>query len=428
MKLDLRATQLKNGLRVATATMPALESVALGIWVGAGGRYERAQQSGISHFIEHLLFKGTTTRSARAISQAIEGRGGYLNAYTQEESTCYYAHIAAEHAGEALDLLTDMFLHPRFAPSDIKKECGVIIEEIEMYRDQPQQHVQEMLNSILWPGHPLGRPLTGTPETVSALKRDDFFAYKATRYAPAVTLVAFAGQVEHASLVARVEKLLGGLRARRPTAPRAITARSPQHEVIVLGKDIEQAQVALGLRLFGRHDPRKYALKLLSTVLGENMSSRLFQVVRERHGLAYSIHTSVELFHDTGMLEISAGVEAPKLSRALHLVIAELARLRHQPIGAAELRRAKDYIIGQMCIGLEGATHQMTWAADNLLNFDRFIQPDEVIAEVRRLSATDLRQLARDVLRPERLSLALIAPNAGTAEKKLLHTARRCLG
>ena len=427
MKLDLHATRLKNGLRVATATMPALESVALGIWIGAGGRHERGEQAGISHFIEHLLFKGTTTRSARAISQAIEGRGGYLNAYTQEESTCYYAHIAAEHTGEALDLLADMFLHPRFAPTDIEKERGVIIEEIEMYRDQPQQHVQEMLNSILWPGHPLGRPLTGTPKTVSELKRDDFFAYKATRYAPAVTLIAFAGQVDHAPLVARVEKLLGGLRAHRPTAPRAITACSPQHEVTVLGKDIEQAQLALGLRLFGRHDPRKYALKLLSTVLGENMSSRLFQVVRERHGLAYSIHTSVELFHDTGMLEISAGVEAAKLPRALHLIMAELSRLRHQPIGAAELRRAKDYIIGQMRIGLEGATHQMTWAADNLLNFDRFIQPDEVIAEVRRLSATDLRQLARDVLQPERLSLALIAPNAGTAEKKLLHTARRRL-
>jgi len=427
MKLALEATRLANGLRVVTAAIPGVESVALGIFVGAGGRHENAAQSGISHFIEHLLFKGTTTRSARAISQAIEGRGGYLNAYTQEESTCYYAHIAAEHATDALDLLTDMFLHPRFAASDIAKERGVITEEIEMYRDQPQQHVQEMLNGLLWPQHPLGRPLTGTPDTVSTLTRSDFFAYKTARYTPAATLIAFAGQVEHAPTVARVQKILGHLSARQPTAPRAVTARSPQHDVTVLGKDIEQAQLALGLRLFGRHDPCKYALKLLSTVLGENMSSRLFQVVRERHGLAYSIHTSVELFHDTGMLEISAGVDAQKLPRALRLVMAELSRLRRQPIGAAELRRAKDYIIGQMRIGLEGATHQMTWAADNQLNFDRFIQPDEIIAEIGRVSTADIRQLALAVLRPERLSLALIAPTAGASEEKLLHAARRCL-
>ena len=424
MKLDLRETRLANGLRVATATMPAVESVALGIFVGAGGRHETAAQSGISHFIEHLLFKGTTSRSARAISQAIEGRGGYLNAYTQEESTCYYAHISANHSAEALDLLADMFLHPRFAPADIKKERGVIIEEIEMYRDQPQQHVQELLNGILWAEHPLGRSLTGTPETVSAMAREDFFAYKAARYSPPVTLVVFAGQVEHAPLVARVEKLLGGLKAQRRTQARPVTARTPQRDAVALGKEIEQAHLALGVRLFGRHDPRRFALKLLSTVLGENMSSRLFQVVREKHGLAYSIHTAVELFHDTGMLEISAGVDVEKFPRALNLILAEVARLRRDEVGSAELRRAKDYVTGQLRIGLEGAAAQMTWAADNLLNFGRFIQPDEVIATIQRVTADDLRRLANEVLRPERLSAALIAPHAGPAEIKLLKSAR----
>ena len=424
MKLDLQSSRLANGLRVATAAMPAVESVALGIFVGAGGRHETAAQSGISHFIEHLLFKGTTTRSARAISQAIEGRGGYLNAYTQEESTCYYAHIAATHASEALELLADMFLHPRFAASDIKKERGVIIEEIEMYRDQPQQHVQEMLNGILWADHPLGRSLTGTPETVTAMTRDDFFSYKAARYAPPVTLVVFAGQVEHAPLVASVEKLFGGLRAHKPAPARAITAATAQRDAIALGKEIEQAHLALGVRLFGRHDERRFALKLLSTVLGENMSSRLFQVVREKHGLAYSIHTALELFHDTGMLEISAGVDVEKFPRALDLILAEVARLRWQPVGAAELRRAKDYVTGQLRIGLEGAASQMTWAADNLLNFGRFIQPDEVIAAVQQETAEDLRRLANEVLQPQRLSAALIAPTAGPAELKLLKAAR----
>lgn len=427
MKLELQETRLANGLRVATAAMPSVESVALGIFVGAGGRHETAAQAGISHFIEHLLFKGTTTRSARAISQAIEGRGGYLNAFTQEENTCYYAHISAPHSTEALALLADMFLHPRFAAADIRKERGVIIEEIEMYRDQPQQHVQELLNGILWAGHPLGRSLTGTPATVSAMTRADFFAYKAARYVPPVTLAVFAGQVEHAPLVARVEKLLGGLQGRRPAPARAVTAHTPQRDAVVLGKEIEQAHLALGVRLFGRHDPRRFALKLLSTVLGENMSSRLFQVVRERHGLAYSIHTALELFHETGMLEISAGVDAEKMPRALHLILAEMARLRRDPVGAAELRRAKDYVTGQLRIGLEGPAQQMTWAADNLLNFGRFIQPDEVIAAIQRVTAADVLRLANAVLRPERLSAALIAPAAGPAETRLLQAARRGL-
>ncbi len=427
MKLELQETRLDNGLRVATARMPGVASVALGLFVGAGGRHETAAQAGISHFIEHLLFKGTTSRSARAISQAIEGRGGYLNAYTQEESTCYYAHIAAEHFRAALELLADLFLHPRFAPADIRKERGVIIEEIEMYRDQPQQHVQEMLNSLLWADHPLGRCLAGTPATVGALTRDDFLGYKAARYAPALTLAVFAGQIEHAAAVAHTKRVLGGWQARRPAPPRPVTARTPQRAALALRKDIEQAHLALGVRLFGRHDERRFALKLLSTILGENMSSRLFQVVRERHGLAYAIHTALELFNDTGMLEIAAGVDVDKLPNALRLILSETARLRRQLVGAAELRRAKDYVIGQLLIGLEGPAQQMTWAADHLLNFRRFMQPDDIIAAVQKVSAGALRRLAGEVLLPERMSAALIAPQAGAAETHLLQSARRQL-
>ena len=428
MKLDLRATRLGNGLRVITAGQPAVESAALGVWVAAGGRHEEPRLSGISHFIEHLLFKGTATRSARAISQAIEGRGGYCNAFTQEESTCYYAHVAAAHAGRVLEILADMYRHPRFAPADIAKEREVIVEEIDMYRDQPQQHVQEMLGGLLWADHPLGRPLAGSPETVRALTRGDFLAYKRRRYLPGRTLVVLAGAVEHEPAVQDVARLFGSERPQRAPAAAPVTARTAQRDIAVLGREIEQAHLALGLRLFGRHDPRRFALKLLSTILGENMSSRLFQIVRERYGLAYAIHTSVDLFHDTGVLAVSAGVDPANLRRALALIVGELARLRRQPVPAGELRRAKDFVIGQLLLGLENTTARMMWAADNILNYDRFIQPDEVIAHLRAVTASDLRRLAGDVLRPGRLSAALIAPEGGPAERKLLRGALAQLG
>ncbi len=428
MKLDLRVSQLENGLRVVTSATPAVASVAIGVWVAVGGRHEASRLSGISHFIEHLLFKGTTTRSAREISQAIEGRGGYFNAFTQEESTCYYAHVAAAHAADVLDILTDMYRCPRFAPADIAKERGVIVEEIQMYHDQPQQLVQEMLGGLLWPDHPLGRPLAGRPATVQRLQRADFLAYKHRYYQPAATLVVLAGQVEHAQAVAQVRQRLGRLRPQRAPACRPVTARTPQRDAIVRGKEIEQAHLALGLRLFGRHDPRRFALKLLSTVLGENMSSRLFQIIRERHGLAYSIHTSVDLFRDTGVLAISAGVDGDNLRRALELTVREIARLRAQPVSAAELRRARDYVIGQLLLGLENTSARMMWAADNILNYGRFIQPAEIMKRFRRVTAHDVQTLAGDLFDPRRLSLALVAPEAGKAEEKLLRECARKLG
>ena len=420
MKLDLRVSRLENGLRVVTSATPAVASVAMGVWVAVGGRHEAARLSGISHFIEHLLFKGTTTRSARDISQAIEGRGGYFNAFTQEESTCYYAHVAAAQAADVLDILADMYRHPRFASADIAKERGVIVEEIQMYHDQPQQLVQEMLGGLLWSDHPLGRPLAGSPATVRRLQRADFLAYKNRYYQPAATLVVLAGQVEHEQAVAQVRQLLGSLPPQRAPACRPVTRRTVQRGVRARGKEIEQAHLAIGLRLFGRHDPRRFALKLLSTVLGENMSSRLFQIIREKHGLAYSIHSTVDLFRETGVLAVSAGVDPDHLRRTLELTFRELARLRAQPVGAAELRRARDYVIGQLLLGLENTPARMMWAADNILNYGRFIQPAEIMNRIQRVTARDVQTLAGDIFRPGRLSLALVAPEAGPAEEALL--------
>lgn len=420
MLLNFDETKLSNGIRVATTNMPGIESVAMGVWVGVGGRYEDKRISGVSHFIEHLLFKGTKTRSAKDISQAIEGRGGYFNAFTQEESTCYYARISAEHMKSTFAILADMYLNPKFSAADINKERGVIIEEIMMYKDQPQHLVQEILGELLWQDHALGRPLIGTTDTVGKVSRADILNFKNTKYVADNTMVVFAGKVDHNECVKLVKNQLGRVHKARRPGYTDVTKQTKQKDVHVFAKDIEQTHVALGIRLFGRHDSRRYPLKLLSIILGENMSSRLFQVVREKHGLAYSIHSSVQLFDETGVLDIQAGVDCDQLSRAIALILSELAKTKDKPMGSQELRRAKDYAIGQLRIGLESTSNQMMWIGENLMSYDRFIQPSEVIRKVEAVSEKDIHRVAGEVLNSKNLSVAMITPGGNEKHTDLI--------
>ncbi|MBP7828851.1 MAG: insulinase family protein [Kiritimatiellae bacterium] len=420
MRLNFESTTLPGGLRVATAAMPGLESVAMGIWAGVGSRFESGRQAGVCHFIEHMLFKGTATRSARAISQAIEGRGGYFNGFTQEESTCYYARIAAEYQWEAFDILFDMYRRPRFDPADLEKERGVILEEIAMYRDQPHQLVQEILGSLAWVDHPLGRPLVGTEQSVRRIRRRDLLDFKARHYVAGTTLVALAGKVDHAECVDRAAWALAGLPRKAPPACRRADRTVRQRDVAVHAKEVEQPHIALAFRLFGRHDPRRYALKLLSIILGENMSSRLFQIVREKHGLAYSIQSSVQLFDETGLLCVQAGVDRERVSRSLDLVLAEIGKFRGEPVGERELRRAKDFARGQLRIGLESASNQMMWVGENLLCYNRLIQPAEVLERLEAVTTGDIQAVARAVLNPRRLSVAMVSPGDATRHTDMI--------
>jgi len=427
MNLMYESTTLKNGVRVLSTHIPHVGSAAVGIWVGVGGRYESTTQSGASHFIEHLLFKGTKTRSARDISQAIEGRGGYFNAFTQEESTCYYARVAARHLWPVLDVLADMYVNPKLDARDIDKERDVIIEEIMMYRDQPQQVVQDMLGEALWSKHALGRPLIGTPENIARMSREDIIDFKRSKYVPANTLVVFAGNLPHADCVRETQARLGGLS--RSSAPRCavVTGRTGQTGARVMAKDIEQTHLAMGFRLFGRHDPRRSTLKMLSVILGENMSSRLFQVVRERHGLAYSIHSSMNLFSETGALMIGAGLDRKRSAKAMDLVVTEIKRLRDAPVGARELQRAKDYAVGQLEIGLESTINQMMWTGETVLSHKRFIQPAEVIERMKAVTAKDIQALALEVMSEDRASLALVSPEPVAEQESLLNKTRCAL-
>mgnify|MGYP001281235348 CR=1 FL=1 len=415
MLRNVQVTVLKNGATVVTSPDADAESVSVGIWVGVGGRHEKISQTGSSHFLEHMLFKGTPKRSALAISQAIEGRGGYLNAFTQEESTCYYARLPYEYLRQAFDVLSDMYLNAAIKGDDFNRERDVILEEIKMYQDLPQHVVQEKLQEVMFKGHALGLPLSGDERSLRKMTREKLLRYKEQAYAPSATVFAFAGRLDHATCVACVEHAVGGVRSANGLGFKEIDATVPQERLSLVQKEIAQVHAVVGFRVFGRHDDRRYALRVLNGLLGENMSSRLFQSVRERHGLCYSIQSSFQLFEETGVFAVSGGVDTQRAAAALKLTAKEIRRVIDEKVGARELKRTKDYLLGTFRLGLEGSGSQMMYIGESLLNYGRVVDPEETIAGLRAVTADDVRRVAEDVFEPSRLTLSLVVPN-GQAE------------
>jgi predicted Zn-dependent peptidase len=405
-----RVTQLNNGLRIATAEMPHMRSVSVGLWIGVGARYESAEFNGACHFIEHLLFKGTKKRTPGEISQAVEGIGGYLNAFTSEEATCFHSRACYDRFEQLLEVLMDMFLHSKFDPSDIDKEREVIKEEMAMYLDQPQHQVQELLNATLWPDQPLGRPITGSQKTLDRLSRARLLAYLHRHYLAPNALIVAAGRLSHAAVVRAASAY--SRRFHVAPAPLFTPARNDQREpkIALVTKRTEQTQLALGVRTCSRHDRRRYALRLLNAMLGENMSSRLFQVVREDRGLAYSIYSTPSFFHDTGDLVISAGLDTRNLSKTLRIIMRELRRFSTSPPTPGELQRARDYVIGQIDLSLESADNQMNWVGEQLLGYGKIVRPEEIKRKLRAVTPREIRAAAAEFFRPEHLNLALVSP------------------
>ncbi|MBI3415948.1 MAG: insulinase family protein [Verrucomicrobia bacterium] len=405
-----RVTSLPNGLTVVTSEMPHRSSVSLGLWVGVGGRFEPAELSGASHFIEHLLFKGTRKRSAKQISQDVEGIGGDLNAFTGEENTCYYSKARHDKFPELLDVVMDMFHNSKFERTEIDKERSVIKEELAMYLDQPQHHVQEILNATLWPDHPLGRSLTGTEKTLDGLTRARLLAFQRSNYVASAAIVAAAGRLKHAQVVRAVTRFARQFHHGKRPQFLPVSEAQTAPRVNLFTKRTEQTQLALGIRACSRHDKRRYALRLLSTMLGENMSSRLWQVIREDRGLAYSISSGLSFFDDVGALTISAGLDTENLELVLKLIAQELRRFAETAPMPGELRRARDYVIGQIELSLESTTNQMMWLGEQMLAYGKIISPREAERHLCAVTPGQIRAAARDFFRPERLNLALVSP------------------
>jgi len=387
-----------------------MASVAVGLWVGIGGRYEPDAISGAAHFIEHLLFKGTQKRTAREISEAVEGVGGYLNAFTTEEHTCFHARAHAGRFDDLLDVLSDMFLSSRFSPADISKERDVIKEEIAMYRDQPAQYVHDLLHETLWPNHPLGRPLTGTEKTLDKTTRSDLLDFFQANYTAPNTLLAVAGPIKHSDVVRRFRKF--GKKFRAGKKPAFLPANGKQAVPVVRlhTKKTEQTQLALGIRACSRHDDRRFALRVLNAIVGESMSSRLFQILREDKGLAYSVYSSWAFMEDTGALTISAGLDHEDLEKALRIIARELRALAEKPVSNTELRRARDFVIGQMELNLESTENQMNWLGESLLSYGKIVTPAQMKERIAAVTPGAVRTTAREFFRADRFNLALVSP------------------
>ena len=326
---------LPNGVSVALRPMDHAESLAAGFWVRAGGRYEQPRLSGVSHFLEHLLFKGTRTRSCEQLKQSIEGIGGSLNGFTAEEFTCYMAKVPATYLDRAVTILADMVLHPSLKSADIRKEREVILEEIRMYEDTPSQYVHEVFNQLLWPNHPLGNLLSGTAESVRLITRSDLVAYWKQFYRPQNLLVTCAGALDAERIIRHLQRTIAGGSPRSPRrfSPAPRPRRGPQ--VRLLHKATEQTHLCLGTPAMPRTHPYRFALELLHVILGANMSSRLFHEVREKRGLVYEIGTHIKRYKDTGAFVIYAGCDVGKLTTTLRTVMGELARVKRESIPPA---------------------------------------------------------------------------------------------
>jgi predicted Zn-dependent peptidase len=408
--------RLSQGAQLAVAHMPHVESVSVGFWLAVGGRHESKRQNGIFHFLEHMMFKGTTKRNAREISEAVEGVGGYLNAFTAEEMTCYYARASATHLPKVVDVLSDMLLHPTFPAIEIERERGVIQEEIRMYEDQPSSLAQDIATELLWSNNALGRPLAGRSENIQRMKRRDLLNYRRKFYHSGNLCITVAGKTD----LAEVKELLRPLLRQFPSGTRAqfnpVSRRQTAPRFRVIRKPIEQTQFVVGLRGVSRHDPRRSAFRLMSVMLGENMSSRLFQNVREKHGLAYSISTGANYYQETGSLYINAGVENSKTAQALKLTLQTVAQLARRAPSARELRRAKEYTYGQIHLNLESTDNQMMWLGEGLLGHNRVINPDKLIRQIEAVTSEEVRAAAALLVHDERLNVAVVSPTAELAE------------
>ena len=410
-------TVLDNKLRLLTANMPHTQSVSISLFIGIGSRYETDTEAGISHFIEHLCFRGTAKHpTAREIATAIEGVGGMLNGGTDKELTTYWCKVAVPHFGLALEVLADMLLNSRFEPQDIEKERRVIVEEINMSFDSPPQRVGMLIDELLWPEHPLGRDIAGSKKSVNAISRDMMLGYVAGQYRPDNTVVAIAGNIKHEAIVAAVSQALGNWTNRPQPSEYANFRGQLAQRFCLETRDIEQAHLCLALPGLSLVHPRRFTLDLLNIILGEGMSSRLFTEIRDKMGLAYSIHSCVDHFLDCGSMIIYAGVKPKNLATTIKAILEQLSKLKDE-IPEAELTKAKELAKGRLLLRMEDSRNVAGWMGGQEILTRRILTPERVMALINAITAEELKQLAGELLISSQLRLAVVGPV--TAEEPL---------
>lgn len=412
-------SRLQNGLKVVTVPMHDRASVAVAVWIRTGSRFEPGRLNGISHFLEHMLFKGTKKRTTRQIKEAVEGVGGVLNAFTSEECTCYFAKLLEEHFSVAFDVLSDMVANASLSGEEFKKEKTVILEEIKMYRDLPSQHVHDMMGELLWPDQPLGRPIAGTIESVEKLSRADLAAYKRRYYHPANIVVSVSGPVTHDEVMERAREVFEPLTGNPVSKFEKARNRQAKPRFRFQEKQTEQTHFVAGFHGLSRSDADRYKLGLLNVILGANMSSRLFEEVREKKGLAYEIRSGTSFYEDAGSITISAGVETSKAPQAMRIILRELDKLKRKPVSVAELTRAKDYFMSQLTLGLEDTLDHLLWVCDRAMFREELPDKEKIREQIEEVLPKDIQTMARRLFLTEGLNLTLVGPVNSGMQKKI---------
>jgi predicted Zn-dependent peptidase len=404
---DIELTRLPNGVRVITEVMPHVRSVSVGVWVGTGSRRESPEQNGITHFIEHMLFKGTTRRSAEEIARSVDSIGGNLDAFTAKELVCYNTKVLDEHLSLAFDVLADLVLHPLFREEDIAKEKGVILEELKMEEDNPDYLVHEIFTANFWKDHPLGKPILGTKDTIKRFDRESVEGYYRAEYVPENTVITAAGRLTHHGLVQlahqHFESLPSGRLVPADTSPGT-------HARIALRnkKSLEQVQLCLGVPSYPLPHEERFTCYILNTLLGGGMSSRLFQNIREKQGLAYAVFSELNPYRDTGCLSIYAGTSAEAAGKVVELILKEFRQLKQELVPEDELRRAKDHLKGSLMLSLESTSSRMSNLARQEMYFGRFFSLDELVESIEIVSAADIQLIAQKFFDQKQIALTVL--------------------
>jgi predicted Zn-dependent peptidase len=404
---NLRRTVLPNGLIVLTERMEHLRSVAMGVWIKSGSRCEAPEINGISHFVEHMVFKGTRSRSAQHIAREMDSIGGNLDAFTGKETICFNVKSLADHVPIALDVLADLVLNPTFASTEIERERSVILEEIKIDEDNPDVLVHELFTQNFWKDHPLGKPILGTTQTVGRLDQQKLFDYHTGIFRAGNMVFSAAGDLEHDQFVEAVTQKFAPLLPGEP----AYESQTPQASARILlqnKKALEQVQLCLGVPAPRITDDNRFATLILNTVLGGGMSSRLFQTIREERGMAYAIYSDLSPYSDTGSLCVYAGTSAGKALEVVDLVMAEFRNLKEVPLSEEELKRGKDQLRGNILMGLESSNSRMANLARQEMYFHKFFTADEIIARIETVTAEDIQTMAQRLFVPDRIAITLL--------------------